>query len=116
MQAHITLKLMDRCRIRPPHDVERDGLVRIAAEAADLKVVVARIERVAEGRRGLRRSLEREHALVPGVAGELVGFPTRFRRALGRYADRCAVKPVAGFGAHGGENVPAEQAPQAASI
>ena len=67
-----------------------------------LKVGVARIERVAEGRRGLRGTLKGEHALRPGFAGELVGFPARFSGALGRDADRAAVKPVAGFGAHGG--------------
>jgi len=35
--------------LRPPDDVERDGLVRVAAEAADLKIEVARVDRVAEG-------------------------------------------------------------------
>ena len=80
--------------------------MRIAAEAADFKIRIAGIEGIAQRGRRLRRSLEREHALVPGVAGELVGFPTRFRRALGRYADRGAVKPVAGFGTHGEQNAP----------
>jgi hypothetical protein len=51
--AHVPFQLVDWRRIRPPHDIERDGLMGVAAEAADLKVVVARIERIAEGRRGL---------------------------------------------------------------
>ena len=62
----------------------------IAAEAADLKIEVTRVERVTQGRRGLRRSR-------PGVAGELVGFPARLSRALGRYSDRRAIKSVRGF-------------------
>jgi len=40
--------------------------------------------------------LEGEHALRPRLAGELVGFPAHLSRALGRYADRGAVKPIAG--------------------
>ena len=67
----------------PPHDVERDGLMNVAPEAADLKIGVARIERVAEGRRGLRGTLKGEHALRPGFAGELVGFLARLGRPFG---------------------------------
>jgi hypothetical protein len=33
LAAHVPLQLIDRCRLRPPHDVERDGLMGIAAEA-----------------------------------------------------------------------------------
>ena len=76
LAAHITLRLMDRRRLRAAHNVEGNGLMGIAAEAADLKIEVTRVERVTQGRRGLRRSR-------PGVAGELVGFPAR----LSRYAD-----------------------------
>jgi hypothetical protein len=61
----------------------------------------ARIERVAEGRRGLRRSLEGQHTLGPGVASELVGSPARLNcRSAAMQGD--AVEPAAGFGAHGG--------------
>jgi hypothetical protein len=38
---------MDRCYLRSPHDVEGDGLVGVAAEAADFKVDVTGIERIA---------------------------------------------------------------------
>ena len=51
--------------------------------------------------RGLRGTFEGQHALGPGFAGELVGFPARLSRALGRYADGGAVKPIARFGDHG---------------
>ncbi|MBV8798918.1 MAG: hypothetical protein JO208_03800 [Alphaproteobacteria bacterium] len=37
-------------RLRPPHDVERDGLVRVAAQTADFQIGVARIECVTERR------------------------------------------------------------------
>ena len=39
-------------RFRPYHDFERKGLVRIAAEAAYLKVAVACVERVARAGEG----------------------------------------------------------------
>ena len=58
----------------------------VAAETADLEIDVAGIERVTERGRRLRRAAIAEHALGPGVAGELVGFPARLSRALGRYA------------------------------
>jgi hypothetical protein len=67
---------MDRRCLRAAHNVEGNGLMGIAAEAADLKIEVTRVERVTQGRRGLRRSR-------PGVAGELIGFPA----GLSRYAD-----------------------------
>src|SRR6516225_2225822 len=96
LTPHVALQLMDRRRLRPPHDVERHRLMRVTAETADLEIDVAGIERVTERRRGLRRPLKGEHALIPGVAGELVGVPAR----LSRYADRSAVKPIARFGDH----------------
>jgi len=77
---------MDRRGLRPPHDVERDGLVGVTTQAANLKIRVPRVERIAKRQRRLCRTLEGEHALGPGVAGELVGFPARLSRALGRYA------------------------------
>ena len=76
LATHISLQLVDWRRLRPPHDVERDGLMSVAAETANFEIRITRIERVTERRRGLRRSR-------PGVAGELVGFPAR----LSRYAD-----------------------------
>ena len=86
LASHVALQLMDRRCLRAAHDVERDRLMRVTAETADLEIDVAGIERVTERRRGLRRPLKGEHALIPGVAGELVGFPARLSRALGRYA------------------------------
>jgi len=73
--------------LRPPNDIERDGLVGVAAEAADFKIGVSRIERVAERGRRLRWPLEGEHALAPRLARQLVGLPARFSRALSRYSD-----------------------------
>jgi len=66
--AHVTLELVDRRRLRPAHDVERDRLMRVAAEAADFKVAVAGVERITERRRRLGRPLVAEHAHVPGNA------------------------------------------------
>src|SRR6476660_3449463 len=36
--AHVALQLMDRRRLRSPHDVERDGLVRVAAKAFHFEI------------------------------------------------------------------------------
>ena len=74
--------------------------MRVEAQAAALRVTAASIKCIAEGRGGLSRPAEAEHALRPGFAGELVGFPARLSSSLGRHADRGAVEPIAGFGAH----------------
>ena len=92
---------MDRRRLRPPHDVERDGLMRVAAETADLKVGVARFERVAECRRRLAGHLEATTRLVDASQASL----SACRRASGRDADRGAVKPTAEAAATPGINV-----------
>jgi hypothetical protein len=79
LASHVALQLMDRRCLRAPPNIEGNGLMGIAVEAADLKIEVFCIERVTERRRGLRRSR-------PGVASELVGFPARlpklYRRPL----------------------------------
>ena len=56
--------------------------MRVAAKAFHFEITIARIERITERRRGLRRSLKAEHALVPGDASQAVGFPTGFGSAL----------------------------------
>ena len=53
-----------RGRLRAPDDIESNGLVRVAAEAANLKIAVPRIQRVAEHRRWLCWALVAEHAFV----------------------------------------------------
>ena len=85
---------MDRSRLRAAHDVKGNRLMGIAAEAPDFRIEVTRVERVTQGRGGLCRSPLRKHVLGPGFACQLVSFPARFRRALGRYADGGAVKSV----------------------
>jgi hypothetical protein len=75
---------MDRRRLRSPHDVQRDGLMRVAARAADLKISTPGIQGIADGRRRLGRTLKTEHALVPRLDSEPVGLLARFRRPLCR--------------------------------
>jgi hypothetical protein len=41
-----------------PHDVEDDGLMRVAAKAPDFEIAVPGVERIAKCRRRLRRSRE----------------------------------------------------------
>ena len=62
-------EFMDRRCLRAPHDVERDGLMRVAAKAFHFEIAKPRIERVAKRRRWLRRTLKAEHALVPSLDG-----------------------------------------------
>ena len=78
---------MDRGRLRPANDVQGHGLVRVAAEAPDLKIAVASVEGVREGRRRLGGAIEPKHAFVPGDAGELVGFLAGLLGQRGRGAD-----------------------------
>lgn len=65
-------------------DIKCDGLVGVAAEAADFKVAVARVQRVAERRGWLRRPPVADHPLVPSYAGEPISFPARLFGALRR--------------------------------
>ena len=57
LAAHVPLQLVNRRRLRSPDNVERDGLVRVAAEAADFQIAVTRVERprVGEGCAGPRK-------------------------------------------------------------
>jgi hypothetical protein len=55
-----------RCRAR--------RLTCLAAVAMDFQKAIAGIERVAECRRRLCRPAQSQHALVPSIAGQLVGF------------------------------------------
>ena len=54
---------MDRRCFWPADDIERDGLVSVAAEAFHLKIGVPGVKCVAQGRRGLGRALKAQHAL-----------------------------------------------------
>jgi hypothetical protein len=47
--------------------------MRFAAEAADLKVAIARVQGIGESWRRLRRSPVTKHPLVPSLARETVG-------------------------------------------
>src|SRR5258707_976017 len=89
--AHVALEIVDRCCLRPAHDVERDGLMRVAAQAADLEIAVTCVESVAERGRWLGRPLVAEHALIPGLARETISFLSRLAGALCRGPYRSTV-------------------------
>jgi hypothetical protein len=91
LASHVAFQLMDRRRLRPPDVIQRDGLMRVAAEAFDLKIKVTGIERIAERRGWLRRTLKAEHALVPRLDGESVGYLARLSGPLRRRPDRSAI-------------------------
>jgi hypothetical protein len=65
--------------------------MRVAVEALDLKIAVASVGGVAEGRGGLGRSLKAEHALVPSAAGQPIGFLACLGCTLRRCPNRGAV-------------------------
>jgi hypothetical protein len=46
LAAHVALQFVDGRRLRPANGIERDGLMRVATEAADLKVNIPRVDRV----------------------------------------------------------------------
>ena len=65
LAAHVSLQLVDRRRLRPPDVIQRDGLMRIAAETLHFEIEVTGVERIAEGRRRsaiLRASVARSAA------------------------------------------------------
>src|ERR1700736_3555843 len=78
LAAHVAFQLMDWRRLWPPHDVERDCLMCVAAEAFHFEIEVTGVERVAERRGWLRGSLKAEHAFIPRFAGG----PFRFLERL----------------------------------
>ena len=69
--ARVAFQFKDWRGLWPSHDVERDGLMR---EAADFEIEVTGVEGVAERWRRLRRAATAEHSLIPRFAGEAVGF------------------------------------------
>jgi len=85
--SHVALKLVDGRGLGPSHDVERDGLVRVAAEAADFEIEVTGIERITERGRRLRGTAITEHALVPRFAGKPVSFLAGCGGAFSRRPD-----------------------------
>jgi hypothetical protein len=91
---------MGRRCLRPAHDVQRHRLMRVAAEAADLKIEISSVQGVAEAGRGLSRSFESEHALVPGDTRQPVSFLPSLSRALRRMPDRTSVNALARLSAH----------------
>ena len=93
--AHVAFEFMDRRRLRSPHDVQRDGLMRVAAKAFHFEIAITGIEGIAERRRWLSRTLKAEQALVPRLTGEPVSLLAAFRRPLCRCPDRCAVNDLA---------------------
>jgi hypothetical protein len=97
---------VDGRRLRPAHDVQRHCLVCVTAEAADLEIEISCVLRVAEAGRGLSRSFESEHALVPGHTRQTVSVLPSLGRALRRMPNRTAVNALARFGAHQGKNAP----------
>src|SRR4051794_31109575 len=91
-----------RC-FRPANDVQCHRLVSVAAEAADLKIEISSVQSAAEARRGLSRSFETQHVLVPGDTRQTVSFLPSLGRALRRIPNRTAANALARFGSHQGK-------------
>ena len=49
--AHVAFQLMDRRCLRSPHDVEGNGLVRVAAKAFHFEIAKPGVDRVTQRRR-----------------------------------------------------------------
>jgi hypothetical protein len=93
--THIAFEFMDRRCLRSPHDVEGNGLMRVAAKPFHFEIAKPDVDRVAQRRRWLRRALKAEHARVPRLGGEPVGFLARFRCPVCCRPSRCAVDGLA---------------------
>jgi hypothetical protein len=64
----IPLQFVDGCGFRPADDIQRHRLMRIAAEAADLKVEISCVEGIAQRRGRMGWPLVPEHAGIPRLA------------------------------------------------
>jgi len=95
LAAHVPFQFVNRRRLRSPHDVEGNRLMRVAAETTNLKIAVSRVKRVAQRRRWLRWTLERQHPLVRRFAGQAVGLLASLCSARSRRPNRCAVDGLA---------------------
>jgi hypothetical protein len=100
LAAHVSLKLLDRCRLRPADHIERNGLVRVTAETSHFQIKVTSVQRVTQCRRWLRRSPEAEHAFVPCFTCQPIGFLAGLLGALCRRANGCTVDRPGEPGAH----------------
>jgi hypothetical protein len=81
--SHVPLQFVDLCCLPPPHDIQGDRLVGVAAEAFDFEVEIAGVQRIGQRRGGLGGTVECQHAFVPSLAGKLIGSPASFSRAPG---------------------------------
>ena len=95
LAAHVAFQFVDRRGLGSAHNVQGDGLMRIAAEAPDFETEKTRVEGIAERRRWLRRTFVPKHALIPRLTGKAVGFLARLGGALSRSPDRTAVNGFA---------------------
>jgi len=50
LASHVPLEFVNRRPLLAPHNVERDGLMRLAAKALHLKIAIARVVRSAESK------------------------------------------------------------------
>ena len=91
LAPHVAFESMDRRCLRSPHDVEGNGLMRVTAKTFHFEIAEPGVDRVTQRGRWLRRTLKAEHALVPRLDGEPIGFLARFGRPLCRCPDRRAV-------------------------
>jgi len=72
--AHIPFQFVDRRCLRSPHDVEGNGLMRVAAKAFHFEMAIAFIDSSPSVGDGLCRTLKAQHTVVPSLAGEPVGY------------------------------------------
>jgi hypothetical protein len=100
LAAHVPFQFVNGRCLWSADDVQRHGLMSVTAEAADLKIEISSVQRVAEAGRGLSRSFESEHALVPGDTRQTVSFLPSLGRALRRMPNRTAVDALSRLGAH----------------
>ena len=92
LAPHVPFQFMDRRYLRSPHDVEGNGLMRIAARAAGFEVDITSVQRVTQrGRRAAPDPQSRACACSTTLtrAGRL---PCVLLSPLSRRPDRCAVK------------------------
>ena len=90
LAAHVALQFVDRRRLKSAHNIERDRLVSVTAQATDLKITVAGIESITQRRRRLRWSLVTQHPTIPRLAREPIGFLACLLGTFGRHADGLA--------------------------
>jgi hypothetical protein len=112
LATHIAFQFVDGRGLGPPYDIQRDGLMGIAAQASNLQVAKIRVQGIAKCRRRLGGPLVAKHSVIPSLTGEAISYLARSNSALRRLSDRTAEEILARLCGHAAHQSAVRQSSQ----